>query len=115
MKQLVELQAYKDRFESAGIGLVVITYDSETDQQAFVNRYDINFPMVSDIKTNTVRSLGILNEQVEEDSMAYGVPYPGFFVVDGFGTIRGRSFLEGYEKRLEASAVLAMADAALGD
>lgn len=115
MKQLVELQAYKDRFEAEGIELVVVTYDSEADQQKFVNRYDIGFPMVSDIETTTVKALGILNDEIEQDSMAYGVPYPGFFVLDNSGTIRSRSFLEGYEKRLEAATVLAMADKALAN
>ena len=113
MKQLVELQAHKDQFEAAGIGLVVITYDSEADQKKFVNKYSIGYALVSDVETTTVRALGIFNDQIEEDNMAYGVPHPGFFVLDRSGTILSRSFLEGYEQRLSAAAVLAMADATL--
>ena len=115
MKQLVELQAHRNKFEAEGIGIVVVTYDADEDQQQFVNKYGISYPLVSDIETTTVRALGVFNEEIESDSMAYGVPYPGFFVLDNSGTIRARSFLEGYEKRLDASAVLAMAGAALSD
>lgn len=113
MKQLVELQAHRDEFETEGIGLVVVTYDAEKDQQRFVDKYDIGFPLVSDIEITTVRNMGILNAQIESDSEVYGIPYPGFFVLDTSGTIRARSFLEGYQKRLDASTVLRKAKAAL--
>ncbi|MFT7305357.1 MAG: peroxiredoxin Q/BCP [Candidatus Azotimanducaceae bacterium] len=113
MKQLVELQAHRDKFEAEGIGLVVVTYDAEEDQQRFVDKYGIGFPLVSDIEITTVRNMGILNEQIESDSEVYGIPYPGFFVLDNNGTIRARSFLEGYQKRLDASTVLRMVDTAL--
>ena len=44
---------------------------------------------------------------------AYGVPHPGVFIVDANGTIVGKVFVEGYERRVDADGVLAAAQAVL--
>lgn len=109
----MELQESKAAFDDAGVGVVVVTYDSPEDQSKFSTKYKLGIPLVSDIDITTVRTLGIFNDEFKEGDFAYGVPHPGFYVLDRAGVILEKSFLENYEQRLDATAVLAIANTAL--
>ena len=109
----MQLQAKKRPFDEAGIGIVVITYDSAEDQQEFVAKHEVSIPLVSDVESRTVGSPGLLNETIEPDNFAYGVTYPGIYVLSPDGRVRARSFLERLDQRLSTSSVLSLADAAL--
>lgn len=105
----MQLQENPSAFESAGISLVAMTYDAPEVQARFVERTGLNYPLVSDVDATTVRALGILNEEYAPGHRAYGIPYPGIFVIDRDGTIVGKLFLDGYTIRIDADAVLAYA------
>jgi peroxiredoxin len=109
----VQLQSHLNAYEAAGIGVAVVTYDAPTLQQKFVDKYRITFPMLSDVDATTIRNLGVLDTDYAPGDPAFGIPYPGVFIVDRGGVIVAKVFLKGYERRVDADGVLAAARAAL--
>ena len=114
MKQMIELNRIADRFDSAGIGLVAMTYDSPAVQAGFTSDHGITIPIIADVDTLSFRTLGILNTEYQPGDDAYGIPYPGMIIVDPAGNVVGKLFLEGYSKRVSAEAALDYAMQALG-
>ena len=102
----MQLQEHKAEFDAAGIALVVLTYDAPEVQRQFIEKFSITYPMLSDVEASTVRALGILNTEYEPGHSAYGIPHPGIFVIRPDGTIAGKLFIDGYETRVDAGAVL---------
>ncbi len=84
----------------------MITYDSPESQQPFIDAASITYPFISDIDATTVKALGILNEEYEPGHGAYGIPYPGIFVLNRDKTIVGKIFVESYRIRVDAEGVL---------
>lgn len=113
MAQFVQLQSELKNFHSNGIGVVGLTYDAVELQQAFVDKNSIEYPFLSDVEAHTVKAFDILNTEYAPGDGAYGIPYPGVFVVDANGTIKGKVFLEGYATRVTAQAVLDYAKSVL--
>ncbi len=113
MAQYAQLQQYYESFQAAGIEVVALTYDSPVLQQKFIDAQGIRFPFLSDVDAFSVKALGILNTDYAPGDRAYGIPYPGVFVVNPAGIIVGKIFIDGYEKRLDASVLLDYADALL--
>jgi peroxiredoxin len=109
----VQLQEHKAAFDEAGIALVALTYDTPELQAKFVDKYSIGYPVLSDVDATSVRNLGILNTDYAPGHSAYGIPYPGIFIVRPDGTIAGKLFLEGYTTRVDTTVVLAFAIEAL--
>lgn len=114
MRQMIQLQEYSAGFTSAGIGLVAITYDSPQLQQAFIDKFGITIPVLSDINGLSFRTLGILNEDYRKGDRQYGIPYPGMIVINPAGEVVGKLFLEAYSSRVDSAAALAFAKTALG-
>lgn len=102
----MQLQDSLAEFKKSGLGVVAITYDAPQKQQPFIDRFNIQFPMLSDIDATTVKTLGILNQQYSEGEPAYGIPYPGIFVLDTDKKIVGKVFVEGYKQRVYANSIL---------
>jgi peroxiredoxin len=114
MRQMIQLQAHKAAFDAAGIGLVGITYDPPDEQQAFIDRFGITIPVLSDRDALSFKTLGILNEQYRPGDVQFGIPHPGMIVIDRDGKVAGKLFLEAYSKRVDARAALDFARDALG-
>ena len=114
MRQMIQLQAYSAQFAAAGIGLVAITYDSPQLQQAFIDKFGITIPVLSDINGLSFRTLGILNDQYQPGDRQFGIPYPGMIVIDPDGVVVGKLFIEAYSSRVDSAAALAFAKTALG-
>jgi peroxiredoxin len=110
----VQLQERIEGFHRAGLGVAAITYDTPELQRVFIERADIEYPLLSDIDAGTFTALGILNPDYEPGDSAYGIPYPGVLVLDRGQTVRAKIFVEGYETRVNAENVLAAAQDALG-
>ena len=113
MRQMIQLQDYSAQFTSAGIGLVAITYDSPLLQQAFIDKFGITIPVLSDINGLSFRTLGILNDQYQQGDRQFGIPYPGMIVISPAGEVVGKLFLEAYSSRVDSAAALAFAKKAL--
>ncbi len=113
MKQLVQLQENLAGFEEAGIVVVAMTYDAPELQQAFIVAQGITYPFLSDIDAGSVQTLDILNTEYQPGDNAYGIPYPGVFVVNADMEIVGKIFIEAYSTRVNAAGVLAYAKSVL--
>ncbi len=114
MRQMIQLQAHSADFAAAGIGMVAITYDDPQLQQAFIDKFGITIPVLSDIDGLSFKTLGILNNQYRKGDFQYGIPYPGMIVINPEGEVVGKLFLEAYSSRVDSAAALAFARAALG-
>ena len=93
--------------------MVALTYDAPPLQQAFVDKFAITYPVLSDIDAASVTRLGILNTDYKPGDANYGIPYPGVFIVRSDGTVAGKVFLDGYATRVSAEHVLAYAQRVL--
>ena len=113
MRQMIQLQAHRDHFKAAGIGLVAMTYDDPALQQAFIERHDITIPILSDNNALSFRTLGILREDYTPGDSRYGIPHPGMIVVDSDSKVVGKLFVEAYSSRIDSAAALAFAVSAL--
>jgi peroxiredoxin len=124
--QLVELQEAWPAFQQAGVALFAVSYDDIATLSAFAEKHGITYPLLSDEGSATIRGLGLLNEQLEQQHAFYrvamrdehrGIPYPGAFVVDERGLIREKHFEQSFRVRPTSSIMLewalGRADAAL--
>jgi peroxiredoxin len=114
MRQMIHLQQHKAGFDQAGIGMVGITYDDPALQQAFIDKFAITIPILSDHEALSFKTLGILNEKYQKGDFQYGIPHPGMIIVDSDGVVGGKLFLEAYSSRVDSAAALAFAKTALG-
>lgn len=114
MRQMIQLQAHQAEFAAAGIGMVAITYDDPQLQQAFIDRFGITIPVLSDIEALSFKTLGILNRQYQPGDPRYGIPHPGMIVINPAGEVVGKLFLEAYSSRVDSAAALAFARTVLG-
>jgi len=114
MRQMIQLQEHKAGFDAAGIGMVAITYDDPALQQAFIDKFAITIPVLSDVDALSFKTLGILNEDYMRGDFQYGIPHPGMIVIDPTGKVVGKLFLEAYSSRVDAAAALAFARTVLG-
>ena len=98
-----------------GFALVAISYDDVATLAAFAEHHAITYPLLSDMGSETIRSLGLLNEHLEQQQAAYGrpvrleqhgVPYPGTFVLDEHGLVRKKYFEQSYRVRPTRSIIL---------
>jgi len=100
------LQNYVEAYEEAGVGIVVVTYDTPELQQAFIDAGNITYPFISDIDAATMLALGVLNEQNEPGEPSYGIPHPGVFVVNLDNEIVGKIFIESFRERVDGEGTL---------
>jgi peroxiredoxin len=114
MRQMIQLQEHKAGFDAAGIGMVAITYDEPALQQAFIDKFAITIPVLSDVQALSFKTLGILNEEYQPGDFQYGIPHPGIIVIDPAGKVVGKLFLRAYSSRVDSAAALAFARTALG-
>jgi peroxiredoxin len=88
--QLVELQAARERFEKQGIKLAAISYDSEAILKEFADRHKIDYPLLADPDSATIRKFKVLNR--EAAGFQKGMAHAGFFYIDAQGIIREKFF-----------------------
>ena len=105
----MQLQENLNSFSAQGIAVVAITYDAPELQQAFVDRHDITYPLLSDIESSSVKTLKILNEKYQPGDDAYGIPHPGVYVLNSDMEIVGKLFIEAYSSQVDAAGVLKFA------
>jgi len=114
MRQMIQLQQHKASFDAAGIGMVAITYDDPDQQQAFIDKFNITIPVLSDTNALSFKTLGILNETYQPGDSHYGIPHPGMIIVDPAGKVVGKLFVEAYSSRVDSEAALTFARTVLG-
>jgi len=103
----VELERDYSLVRKHGLGLAAISYDSVAVLKNFADRKKITFPLLSDPDSRIIRAFGILNESPKPESVQYGIPYPGTYVLDTKGRVVAKYFEEDMRERVSANAILA--------
>jgi hypothetical protein len=102
----VELQGRVDELKTRGLGLVAISYDSAETLKKFADSRGITFSLVSDPGSVIIKRFGLFNTTVDSGNRAYGVPFPGTFIVDRHGVVRSRFFEDAYQERNTVASIL---------
>ena len=113
-----------------GLGLAVISYDSQAVLAAFSREHGITFPLLSDPGSKTIKRFGLLNTvvkealspdrdnpQVQSEVRTYvsafgvrpsmeGIAYPGTFILDRQGRVKARYFQDSYTVRNTVSSIM---------
>lgn len=111
ISQLQQLVEVAPEFQAMGFNVATMTYDSlETLNNAAID-YGIDFPLLRDEETRHFSAIGIVNDQYEPGERAYGIPYPGIFLLRADGTIEAKFAEADYRERPDFSEVLAIAEA----
>jgi len=98
-RQLIELNEQESAFAAAGWQLVGISYDSPEKLARFAGKSNISYPLLSDTDSATIKAFGLLNEEYEAGSKAYGIPHPALVFIGNDGTVRKVLREEGYRDR----------------
>ncbi len=101
--QLIDLT---EQFEAIGVSIVAMTYDPVDFLKEVELDRGVEFTLLNDEAITHVNRLGILNTDYAPDSRAYGVPYPGIFLIDTDGVIRYKFAEESYRDRPDFANVL---------
>ena len=94
--------------------MAAISYDSVAELKNFADRKHITYLLLSDPDSKIIRTFGILNETVPANSMAYGIPYPGTYLVDTSGKVVAKFFEQDFKERTPAVEILERFGGALG-
>lgn len=107
----MQLTDISDQFVAMGINVAAMTYDSiETLKNVQLDE-GIEFALLRDEDITHVNALGILNTDHEPGSRAYGIPYPGIFLISPDGIIRYKFAEARYQDRPDFEGVLEAAAA----
>ena len=104
--QLVQLAKISDQFKDVGVNIAAMTYDSVEMLKSVEEDEGIEFTLLKDTDISHVNALGILNEDYEPGSRAYGVPHPGIFIITADGVISAKFAEEGFRARPDFDNVL---------
>ena len=102
----MELQSNLEKIRAEGLGVAAISYDSVAVLKSFAERRGITFPLLSDPESKIIRDFGIFNEQSQEGTMQYGIPYPGTYLVDRAGRVTAKYFEDDYTQRYTSGDIL---------
>jgi hypothetical protein len=92
--------------EKNGVRIAAVSYDSQEILQGFTDQYGIGFPLLSDHDSAVIRRFGIFNSNIAPGLRAHGVPHPVDYLVAPDGVVIRKYFVENYQHRVTASAVV---------
>ena len=101
----MELQSRYADLQSQGMGLAVITYDPVETLKRYADARGIEFPLLSDEGSETIKRYDLLNREMDPSRRFYGVPYPGTFILDTRGRVQERFFEQRYQERFTVSSI----------
>lgn len=84
--------------------MAAISYDSDAILKVFSDRRKIEFPLLSDTDSKTIRAYRVLNN--EAVGPFKGMARPGYFYIDPKGIIREKFFKVKYRQRLTGNNVI---------
>lgn len=102
----MELQGQFEDLKRRGIGLAAVSYDPPETLKKFAAARGITFPLISDRDSAIIKRYGLFNTTTEPGTRAYGVPFPGTFMLDTKGIVRARYFEDAYQERNTAASIL---------
>jgi peroxiredoxin len=95
---LVQLEEWRLRFESLGINVAGMTYDSREILREFHDEQKLGYPLLQDEQAKHVNSL-VLNEDYAKGHRAHGIPHPGILLIGKDSKILAKFALHGYRAR----------------
>ena len=106
----MQLTDIEEQFEAMGVSVVAMTNDSIEALKDVSEDGGIKFTLLRDEGMTHVYRLGILNDtDYAPGQRAYGVPYPGTFLISSDGIIRAKFAEESFRDRPDFSDVLSVA------
>lgn len=102
----MELQQQAEGFRNEGMAVASLSYDSAAILKDFAERKKIAYPMLSDPESKVIKAFGILNTNIEPGTMAYGVPFPGMYIINAHGVVKAKYFEDDHRERYTAADVL---------
>jgi peroxiredoxin len=133
--QLVELQGRAASLQSQGLGIAVISYDSQEVHARFSQQRGITFPLLADVGSETIKRFGLLNpvpamalgpdkddpdvkalvqkyvSVVNPTARMVGIAFPGTFILDRQGRVTSRFFEDFYIERTTMANLMVRAGA----
>lgn len=106
----MQLSEYAETFTRLGVNLVGVTYDSQADLKKFHQRSHLLLPLLGDKDSTLIKTLGILNTGPQPGDSAYGIPYPGMFLVDKDGIIQAKFAEQDFRDRPDYQHVISAAE-----
>ncbi len=103
---LVQLEVARPGYDSQGLKVVGISYDSINILKTFEQRVGIGYRMLSDNGSKIISDFGILNSDVPADNPQYGIPHPGMFILDADGRVVSKYFEQNFRERFTPATVL---------
>jgi hypothetical protein len=103
----VELEQHLGAIRKQGLGVAAISYDSVGALKSFADRQHVTYPLLSDPDSKIIRTYDIFNETVKPGTPAYGIPYPGVYVVDARGMVMSKYFEDDFKERVSTADILA--------
>ena len=101
----MELQSRYSELQAAGVGLASIIYEPVETLKGYADARGIQFPLLSDEGSETIKRYDLLNREVDPTSRSYGVPYPGTFILDTSGRVIERFFEQRLQERFTVSSI----------
>ena len=114
-RQLIELNAEEEASSQSGWQLTGLSYDTTDKLAAFAGQSGIDFPLLSDTGSTTIKAFGLLNEEVNADSKAFGIPHPALVFIDNEGVVKAVLREEGYRNRPSIDVIKETIAALSGD
>lgn len=105
MRQLVQLEEWRERFAQLGVNVAGMTYDARAKLAEFHGKQALGYPLLRDENARHVNALGVRNLDYEEGHPQYGIPYPGILFIGADGTIKAKFAVPGYRARPPFDAV----------
>lgn len=102
----MKLTEITDQIQAMGFNIVAMTYDPVEFLKTVEEDRDVRFPMLHDDNVSYINALGIRNLDYQPGQRAYGIPYPGIFLLDADGVIRYKFAEEDYRVRPDFADVL---------
>ena len=93
--------------------MAALSYDTVEILKSFADRGKIEFPMLADPASHTIRAYDVLNS--EAVGQYKGMARPGYFFIDTKGVIREKFFETKYRQRFSGNNVIGKLFPELGD
>lgn len=100
----MELQSNLKNLKKAGITPVAISYDKTDVLTKFAKKGDIQFPLLADPNSKTIKAYKILNSGA--GGRMAGIPHPGTFIIGQDGKIVAKLAHDGYRRRHTSEQII---------
>lgn len=106
-RQVMDLAENAGKFKDAGYPVAIVSYDSADKLAQFSAKFKVDLPLLSDPRSDMIKSFGIFNDNYAKGTMAYGTPFPGVYVMNADKTVKAKFFKEGVQDRPSVDELLA--------